>query len=118
MVRYNKCGVNRRKEYFISEKTGKEVSKCAVCRGLVEDATSKQLAQKPMKTNNNKNNKPEEDQDEYEDFSESQSSGSSESEDEIYCDFCNKTFDSQAQVVKHLSSATHRRNMEKFNSQN
>ncbi len=112
MVRCNRCGVNRRKEYFISEKTGKEVSKCAVCRGLVE----LQLAQKPMKTNNNKNNKPEEDQDEYEDFSESQSSGSSESEDEIYCDFCNKTFDSQAQVVKHLSSAAHRRNMEKSNS--
>ena len=110
-----KCLTNRRKEYFLSEKTGKPVKNCAVCRGLVDD-TSKSTKIK------GKGKPQSSSEDEYEDFSETQSSQDEQEDDDsdsdvIECTICNKTFDDEASALKHIKSATHLKKAQAYHHQ-
>ena len=108
-----KCLTNRRKEYFLSEKTGRPVKNCAVCRGLVDDTSKSGKTKGKGKLQSSS-------EDEYEDYSETQSSqdGDDDSDsDVIECTICNKTFDDESSALKHIKSASHLKKAQAYQQQ-
>jgi hypothetical protein len=94
MLKCSKCKIERSKNLFI--KNGKTLKSCGVCRGVV-------VLNPPSPCASSSDDDDEEEDEDDED-------------DELYCQVCDKYFDTESQVIKHSKSVLHKKRLTHYNN--